>query len=145
MVDAKTLQQWQSELGAHLSADLGALELGDGKAIGYTYKCMGAGFACLRLVSRPAGAGDAKSGPTVHDLNAELPVSVKRARFCEGLRRLIACAGDADTNGAVAGAMMGCFLGYEALPPHLLAGMPHRDWLHEKAEKLWARICSQNV
>ena len=37
--------------------------------------------------------------------------------------------GDADTNGAVAGALLGCKLGSSALPPTWLKGLKHKGWL----------------
>ena len=38
-------------------------------------------------------------------------------------------AGDADTNGAVAGALLGCKLGASKLPDSWLNGLKHKDWL----------------
>ena len=38
-------------------------------------------------------------------------------------------AGDADTNGAVAGALLGCKLGASKLPDSWLDGLRHKDWL----------------
>ena len=38
-------------------------------------------------------------------------------------------AGDADTNGAVAGALLGCKLGASEIPDSWLAGLKHKDWL----------------
>ena len=42
---------------------------------------------------------------------------------------LIMQGGDADTNGAVAGALLGCKLGSSALPPTWLKGLKHKGWL----------------
>ena len=36
--------------------------------------------------------------------------------------------GDADTNGAVAGALLGCKVGVDKLPPEWMA-LKHKDWL----------------
>jgi len=38
-------------------------------------------------------------------------------------------AGDADTNGAVAGALLGCKLGASELPDSWRDGLKHKDWL----------------
>lgn len=37
--------------------------------------------------------------------------------------RLVMCAEDADTNGAVAGALMGALYGYDLLPPEWKNGL----------------------
>ena len=42
---------------------------------------------------------------------------------------LILQGGDADTNGAVAGALLGCKLGSSVLPPTWLKGLKHKGWL----------------
>ena len=44
--------------------------------------------------------------------------------------------GDADTNGAVAGAMLGCKLGHTALPKSWLTQMPNKDWLDQQIRRL---------
>lgn len=41
--------------------------------------------------------------------------------------------GDADTNAAVAGAVVGAKVGFGQLPERLVAGLVHRDWLSQKA------------
>lgn len=47
-------------------------------------------------------------------------------------------AGDADTNCAVAGPLLGALFGLEGLPSHWLKGLKHRDWLLAKADAvLW--------
>ena len=40
-------------------------------------------------------------------------------------------AGDADTNGAVAGALLGCKIGFRHLPKTWLKGLKHKDWLDD--------------
>ena len=47
-------------------------------------------------------------------------------------------AGGADTNGAVAGALLGCKLGYTHLTehvPHWLFKMCHKDWFDKKVRR----------
>ena len=44
-------------------------------------------------------------------------------------------AGDADTNGAVAGALLGCKLGASKLPDSWLDGLKHKDWLDGHIKK----------
>ena len=43
---------------------------------------------------------------------------------------------DADTNGTVAGALMGARLGLSRLPSDWLAGLRHGAWLRARAEQL---------
>ena len=56
--------------------------------LGYTYKCIGSGFWATRYGTN----------------------------FRTSITELVLEGGDADTNGAVAGAMLGCKLGFKALP-----------------------------
>ena len=44
-------------------------------------------------------------------------------------------AGDADTNGAVAGALLGCKLGASQLPESWLNGLAHKDWLDRHIDR----------
>lgn len=44
-------------------------------------------------------------------------------------------AGDADTNGAVAGALLGCKLGASKLPESWLNQLLNKAWLDEKIER----------
>jgi ADP-ribosylglycohydrolase len=70
---------------------LEALRLDAHGSIGYTFKCLGSGLVCWRKVA------------------------VDGCSFVDAVCDLSAEAGDADTNAAVAGALMGCWLGYEKL------------------------------
>lgn len=79
---------------------LSDLELDGSGKIGYTYKCMGSGIW-----------------------------SLKQKDFRASLEAIAYEGGDADTNGAVAGALLGCKLGASALPQSWLSGLKHKDWL----------------
>lgn len=97
----------EEELRKFMFAEsLSDLQLAESRAIGYTYKCMGSGFWSLRQ----------------NDFRASL-----EAIAYEG--------GDADTNGAVAGALLGCKLGASALPPSWLHGLKHKDWLDQHIDR----------
>lgn len=48
------------------------------------------------------------------------------------MTKLIMCGGDADTNGAVAGALMGAFCGYELLPSEWKDGLKYEQWYRGK-------------
>ena len=80
--------------------------------MGYVYKCLGAALWCLRRV-----------------LDGQ-------ETFKSAITTLVMCGGDADTNAAVAGALIGAYVGYDALPPEWRDGMRHRDWYLGKIEAL---------
>lgn len=91
-----------------LPQSLEELRLDEGTSIGYTLKCMGSGFWAF------AAEGDCRTL----------------------LLRLVAQGGDADTNAAVAGAVLGARFGYSALPRDLLAAMPFEHWLGLRVDRL---------
>jgi hypothetical protein len=78
------------------------------QGMGYVYKCLGSALWCLREVV---------SG---------------RETFKSAIVKLVMCAGDADTNSTVAGALIGAWCGYDALPPEWRDGMRHQEWYLEK-------------
>ncbi|KAL3868594.1 hypothetical protein ACJMK2_041395 [Sinanodonta woodiana] len=87
--------------------DLSELDLDEAHSLGYTYKCLGAGFWAL-----------------------------KQTNFRDALQQIVMHAGDADTNGAVAGALLGCKLGhFEKIPNTWLSNLKHKVWLDDKIEK----------
>merc|ERR1712217_131352 len=99
----------RAELEKHAHADtLTDLALDEQRAIGYTFKCLGAGIWALR----------SESG------------------FRETVNQIVRRGGDADTNGAVAGALLGCRLGYSGLPADWIAGMPYSSWLEAYVQKV---------
>lgn len=91
-----------------LSRSLSDLKLDDPPAIGYTLKCMGSGLYGLRSAEN----------------------------FATTITRLTREAGDADTNGAVCGAMLGARLGYDGLPAEWLQAMPNKKWMDKKVVAL---------
>lgn len=80
------------------------LKLDDPLAIGYTLKCLAAGLFGLRSTSS----------------------------FADTLQHIARQGGDADTNGAVCGALLGAKIGYRALPAEWLQALPHKAWLDRK-------------
>jgi len=97
-----------AELETHAGSGLDALQLDETRRIGFTFKCLGAGLCALR----------------------------SDRSFQQTLNELIRRGGDADTNGAVAGALLGCRLGCSRLPPSWIAGMPYASWLEAHAQKV---------
>ncbi|CAH1265719.1 Hypp3232 [Branchiostoma lanceolatum] len=82
------------------------LQLDAQGVIGYTYKTLGAGFWALR-----------------------------QNDFRKAIERITMEAGDADTNAAVAGALLGCRLGRRSLPDSWVKKMPHKEWLDWQISK----------
>ena len=78
--------------------------------IGHTLRCMQAGLWCLRT----------------------------QLGFEDALLRVINAGGDTDTNGAVAGAVLGARYGVDAISPRWLEGIPQRERLEKLAEDLLA-------
>lgn len=102
------------------------LQLDEPEKIGYAYKCLGAVILALRLAIRQA--------PFDAPVAAEkLPNSVI---FENIMTSLMLEAGDADTNGCAAGALLGCWLGYNSLPAHWRDGMKHIEWMVNKCDGL---------
>ncbi|KAK0736680.1 ADP-ribosylglycohydrolase-domain-containing protein [Apiosordaria backusii] len=96
---------------------LEGLKLDDQHAIGYVYKALGAGVVLLRMaMKRNHGLLDRVS------------------LFEELTTELVMHGGDADTNACFAGALLGGYLGFAALPDHWKHGMVHGKWLVRKAE-----------
>ena len=77
------------------------LDLDDEINIGYTLKTMAAGLWCV----------------------------YHAPSFEEGLLAVVNEGGDADTNGAVAGSLLGAKYGYDAIPPRYIKGLKHKDVL----------------
>jgi ADP-ribosyl-[dinitrogen reductase] hydrolase len=65
-----------------------------------------------------------------------LQVAAEGPGFEDGLRRVVALGGDTDTNGAVAGALLGALHGRDALPAAWLDSLVERDEIEEEAEAL---------
>jgi hypothetical protein len=96
------------------------LFLDNAQEMGYVYKCIGSAILTLRLGMRGSAKGSVVSTELFEILMTDL----------------IMYAGDADTNGAVAGALLGCWLGFSRLPPTWERGLAHRTWLLSKTERL---------
>ncbi|KAK4206956.1 ADP-ribosylglycohydrolase [Rhypophila decipiens] len=101
---------------------LGGLQLDEPTSIGYVYKTLGSGVMLLRMAMRKLAG---KKG------------SLARSNLFEELiTDLIMRGGDADTNACFAGALLGAYLGYQALPDHWKHGLVHGEWLTGKAEAM---------
>jgi hypothetical protein len=102
----------RSEFQKHAFAgSLDSLVLCD-RGMGYVYKCLGSALWCLRQVF------------------------TRQETFKSAMTKLVMCGGDADTNGAVAGALMGAFYGYDLLPQEWKEGLLHKEWYKGKISAL---------
>lgn len=88
--------------------ELDALQLDDERAMGYTLKTMAAALWCV-----------------YHSRSFE-----------EGLLAVINEGGDANTNGAVAGSLLGAKFGYAGIPVRYVEGLARRAALEDVAEDL---------
>lgn len=93
--------------------------------IGYVYKCLGSAVLLLRLAIRRTSRASIAVG-----------MAGKAQLFEKLMVQLIMEGGDADTNGAAAGALLGAYLGYANLPSHWKLGLAHKEWLMTKTERL---------
>jgi ADP-ribosylglycohydrolase len=100
-----------------LSELLYNLELSDMSKQGYTLKTLGAGIYALRCIQE-------KKTPDYKKIQLEI----------------IQSGGDADTNAAVAGSILGAYFGYSALPVDWLDQLRHKDWLDLKIINMFKTI-----
>jgi len=89
--------------------DIEALELEDEETMGYTLRTLGAGFWALRFAES----------------------------FEAGIETVIHQGGDADTNAAVAGALLGARFGYDAIPRRWVNGLTWKKYMQRIAEELF--------
>jgi len=122
-------ENYHPEVRTYAGMSLSDLELDEGMdnpnlkgwpPIGYTYKCLGAGFWALQEAKRLFDHRMRK-GPSM---------------FRKVLNRVIMAGGDTDTNGAVAGAMLGAYLGLPNMPKDLIEGLHDRATLDAKLAAL---------
>ena len=77
-------------------------------------------------------------GHTLLAMQAGLWAAVTTLDFEEALRQLVEAGGDTDTNGAVAGAVLGARYGASAIPQRWLNCIPQRDRIQRLADDLLA-------
>ncbi len=101
-----------------LDLDEGFKEAGKINKIGYTFKCMGAAFYALKQADQQQKQG-------------------KTDIFRRLIEEIAGEGGDADTNGAVAGALIGAFLGYQGQFP--------KNWTDNLADKPAIEQAAQHI
>lgn len=93
---------------------------------------------CLTLANTPATGWD--RGYTVKSTNLAFACLVEDAPFEESMVRLVSMGGDADTNGAIAGGLLGARDGAAAIPDRWIAGLQQRDKVEELGHALWQLV-----
>jgi ADP-ribosylglycohydrolase len=101
------------------------LQLDDSMTMGYVYKSLGAAIVALRSAMKSDWSG-----------SEERRKYSNRTIFENLITEIVMEGGDADTNACVAGALLGAWLGYMALPAHWCEGIEHHDWLVSKCDAL---------
>jgi hypothetical protein len=89
------------------------LKLDEPGPIGFVYKCLGSAIVLLRTAMRALAC---RTDPIAAE-----------TLFEELIVDLIMEGGDADTNAAVAGALLGAYLGYANLPSHWTLSLEHKE------------------
>jgi ADP-ribosylglycohydrolase len=92
---------------AGYKGELNLLQLDSIGTIGYVFKCLGAAMYGLYALKN-------------------------KKSFEYTITTLANACGDADTNCAVAGALIGSYIGYKSLPTKWLKSLPNKKWLDEK-------------
>ncbi len=85
----------------NVNEDISSLNLDEPVSIGYTLKTLGAGLWAMKYAKD----------------------------FESGIQRVIMQGGDADTNAAVAGSVLGCKYGFNSIPSPLVNELKNRDYL----------------
>jgi ADP-ribosyl-[dinitrogen reductase] hydrolase len=131
---ALTHPSWEARTSAALVAALAAhLVEGatPGKALEAAYELAeGAGGGDVRRVFEPAEEyRHERGGWTVYTTRLALRALFDAEEFRSGVEKVVRLAGDADTNGAVAGALLGARFGASAIPKSWLDALLARDAL----------------
>jgi ADP-ribosylglycohydrolase len=114
-------------------------ERGKGRAIKFIGHDPGRGY-CLKTLY--AGLGDLSLGQgpgqgfTMRTMAAGLWAAWHAESFADGLLPIINSGGDADTNGAVAGALLGARFGGSGLPLRWVEGLVNRERLDAALQRM---------
>ncbi|KAG0350722.1 hypothetical protein BG005_009746 [Podila minutissima] len=126
-------QRWTEELLAScFPQNMNQLELGSASAMGYAYKCIGIAYygATRNLDPSPDPAQPEYQGPS--------------GLFRGLMEQVTLEGGDADTNAAVMGSLLGARFGLEeGVPRGWWTGLQHLDWLNETIDQYLERVMGQ--
>ncbi|KAF9172110.1 hypothetical protein BGX21_002886 [Mortierella sp. AD011] len=120
--------RWAEELEAHcFPQNMKELSLGDSRSIGYTFKCIGIAYYGATRREDPSPTSPEYGGP---------------AGLFRGLMEQVTLqGGDADTNDAVLGSLLGARFGLESgIPLGWWSELQHLQWLNETIDKYTQRV-----
>ncbi|KAG0221472.1 hypothetical protein BGX31_009809 [Mortierella sp. GBA43] len=119
---------WAREVEAHcFPQTLEHLALGDTYAIGYALKCVGVAFYGATRQEDPSPTLPEYQGPA--------------GLFRGVMEQVTLQAGDADTNDAVLGSLLGARFGLEkGIPSSWWTGLKHREWLENTIDAYAERV-----
>ncbi|KAI1315724.1 delta 1-pyrroline-5-carboxylate reductase [Mortierella claussenii] len=121
-------EKWAQELeNSCFPKALAQLELGDAATMGYTYKCVGVAYYAATRQEDPAPTDNAYNGSA--------------GLFRGILEQVTLEAGDADTNGAVVGSLLGARFGLqEGIPRSWWTELRHCEWLNKEVDLFAERV-----
>lgn len=99
------------------------------KSGGHVWKCLGAGVFCLRTAMVRLGR-----------LSGQAREDSRKVLFAEIIHHLVLQGGAAQANAAFAGALLGAYLGYDAIPEQAIRGLNNRSFLMRKCKLLCERV-----
>ncbi|MEI6378100.1 MAG: ADP-ribosylglycohydrolase family protein [Candidatus Falkowbacteria bacterium] len=82
------------------------------------------------------------SGYTIHTLNVVLYSFFKAQDFREAVTEAVFMGGDADTQGAIVGALAGAYYGFESIPSNWRATLLNKEHIEEVAVNLYNKKIS---
>lgn len=131
---ALTHPSWEARATSALVASLVANlinELRPGEALDASYALVEGrderGKRVREVLSPLEGYQHSPGGWTVYTARLALLGLLDAKNFCSGVEGMIRLGGDADTNGAVAGALLGAQFGVGGIPSEWLRGVRERD------------------
>ncbi|KAG0211105.1 delta 1-pyrroline-5-carboxylate reductase [Mortierella sp. GBA30] len=120
--------KWFHELESScFPSNLAQLELFDSGKMGYAFKCIGIGYYSVTRRVDPQPTGAEYDGPA--------------GLFRGVMEQVTLEAGDADTNGAVVGSLLGARFGLsEGIPPSWWKNLRHSEWLFPTIDEFASRV-----
>lgn len=120
----------RAELSRILTAQsLGELQLDKVEDRGDVWKCLGAGVYCLRAAM-----------VRLEHLSGRPREDQRKVVFADLIDALVKEGGAAQANAAFAGALLGAYLGYDAIPQEYRNGLRNRNFLMRKCKLLCTSV-----